>query len=161
MNQSTALKVFEYKDGQLFWRAPTNPKRTPVGSLAGTISKRGYIHVQYQRKIYKAHRIVYLMFTGQHCNLIDHINGVLTDNRIENLRPATAVQNQRNAVIRKDNSSGVKNVSWHKRVNKWGVQLSINSVVKHFGYYDDIELAELVAMEARNKYHKEFANHGR
>lgn len=161
MNQNTALKVFEYKDGQLFWRAPTNPKRTPVGSLAGTVSKRGYIHVQYQRKIYKAHRIVYLMFTGQYCDLIDHINGVLTDNRIENLRPATVAQNQRNAAIRKDNSSGVKNVSWHKRVNKWGVQLSINSVVKHFGYYDDIELAELVAMEARNKYHKEFANHGR
>ena len=160
MDQNTALKTFEYRNGKLFWREPTNPKRTPVGSVAGTVSKRGYIHIQHMNKIYKAHRLVYLMFTGQMCSLLDHINGVLTDNRIENLRPATAVQNQRNAVIRKDNSSGVKNVSWHKRVGKWGVQLSVNRVIKHFGYYDNLELAELVALEARAKYHKEFACHG-
>jgi hypothetical protein len=30
----------------------------------------------------------------------------------------------------------------------------------NFGLYNDLELAELVATEARNKYHKEFANHG-
>ena len=160
MDQSTALRIFEYRDGRLFWKEPTNPKRTPVGSVAGTVSKRGYIHIQYMKKIYKAHRLVYLMFTGEMCKLLDHVNGVLTDNKIENLRPATVVQNQRNAVIRKDNSSGVKNVSWHKRVKKWGVQLSINRVIKHFGYYDDLELAELVALEARTKYHKEFACHG-
>lgn len=160
MDQNTALRIFEYRNGRLFWKEPTNPKRTPVGSVAGTVSKRGYVHIQYMNKIYKAHRLVYLMFTGKICELLDHVNGVLTDNRIENLRPATVVQNQRNAVIRKDNSSGVKNVSWHKRVGKWGVQLSINRVIKHFGYYDDLELAELVALEARTKHHKEFACHG-
>ena len=26
--------------------------------------------------------------------------------------------------------------------------------------YDDLDLARLVAQEARNKYHKEYANHG-
>ena len=160
MDQNTALRIFEYRNGRLFWKEPTNPKRTPVGSVAGTVSKRGYVHIQYMNKIYKAHRLVYLMFTGKICELLDHVNGVLTDNRIENLRPATVVQNQRNAVIRKDNSSGVKNVSWHKRVGKWGVQLRINRVIKHFGYYDDLELAELVALEARTKHHKEFACHG-
>lgn len=160
MDQNTALKIFEYRNGRLFWKEPTNPKRTPVGSVAGTVSKRGYVHIQYMNKIYKAHRLVYLMFTGQVCDLLDHVNGVLTDNRIENLRPATITQNQRNAVIRKDNSSGVKNVSWHKRVRKWGVQLSVNRIIKHFGYYDDLELASLVALEARNKYHLEFVCHG-
>lgn len=160
MDQITALKVFEYKDGCLFWKEPTNPRRTPVGSMAGTVSKRGYIHIQYMNKIYKAHRLIYLMFIGKMFELLDHVNGVLTDNRIENLRPATIVQNQRNAAIRKDNSSGVKNVSWHKLIGKWGVQLSVNRKIKHFGYYDDLEMAELVAFEARTKYHKEFACHG-
>ena len=31
---------------------------------------------------------------------------------------------------------------------------------KHLGYFHVLELAELVAIEARDKYHKEFANHG-
>lgn len=160
MDQNTALKVFEYKEGVLYWKEPTNPKRTPKGSAAGTVSKRGYVHIQYKNKIYKAHRLVYLMFKGQFCALLDHINGVLTDNRIENLRPATNVQNQRNATIRKDNSSGVKNVSWHKTIGKWGVQLSISRKIKHFGYFDNLELADLVATMAREKYHGAFANHG-
>jgi len=36
----------------------------------------------------------------------------------------------------------------------------VNGQRKYFGYFDDIELANLVAQEARNKFHKEFANHG-
>ena len=161
MDQTTALKVFDYKNGKLFWKCPTNPKKTPAGSLAGTVSKRGYIHVQYNRKIYKAHQLVYLMHTGTMCKLLDHVNGVLTDNRVENLRPASVMQNQRNAGIRKDNTSGVKNVSWHSRAKKWGVQLSIAGKIKHFGYFDDLELAALVARSAREKHHAAFACHGR
>ena len=160
MDQATALTVFEYRDGSLFWKNPTNPLKTPRGSLAGTVSKRGYVHIQYLRKIYKAHQLVYLMHTGQWCKLLDHTNGILTDNRIENLRPATVIQNQQNSVKRKDNTSGVKNVSWHCRAKKWGVQLSIAGKIKHFGYYDDLDLAALVAHEARVKYHGEFACHG-
>lgn len=160
MDQATALQVFEYRQGQLFWKEPTNPKRTPVGTLAGTVSKRGYVHIQYKRKIYKGHYLVYLMHTGQSCKLLDHINGVLTDNKIENLRPATVAQNQRNAALRKDNSSGVKNVSWHSRLGKWGVQLSVGRKIKHFGYYDDLGLAAQAAQKARLAHHKDFACHG-
>jgi hypothetical protein len=160
MNAELANFLFDYKDGKLTWKNPSNPKRTPIGSIAGTVSKRGYIHIQYMKKIYKAHRLVYLMFRNDTPTLIDHINGVLTDNRIENLRSASYVENQRNSSKRIDNSSGIKNVSWHKRIAKWSVQLSVEKRIKHFGYFDDFELADLVATEARNKYHKEFANHG-
>lgn len=160
MDKDTALKLFEYRDGLLFWKNPSNPNKTPIGSLAGTISKRGYVHIQYMRKIYKAHRLIYLMFHGETFDVIDHVNGNTSDNRIENLRVASTSENQRNAKIRKDNSSGVKNVSWHKRIGKWGVQLNIDKKIKHFGYYEDLELAELIAMEARNKFHNNFACHG-
>jgi hypothetical protein len=39
------------------------------------------------------------------------------------------------------------------------VCVRVNKKEKYFGIYDDIELAELVATEVRNKYHKEFARH--
>ena len=35
----------------------------------------------------------------------------------------------------------------------------VNKKPKYIGVYEDLELAELVAMEARNKYHGQFANH--
>jgi hypothetical protein len=156
----TVRKVFEYRDGHLYWKSPSNPSKTPVGMRAGTVSKRGYIHIQYKRKVYKAHRLVYLMHTGNICELLDHINGDPIDNRIENLRPATCIQNQQNAKLRRDSSSGVKNVTWHSRIKKWAVGLRFNGKRTHFGYFDDLELAELVASEARDKYHGVFANHG-
>jgi len=62
-----------------------------------------------------------------------------------------------NQKISTRNTSGTKGVTWHKRDKKWSVQLRINKICHSFGYYDDKELAELVAMEATNKFHKEFS----
>ena len=36
-----------------------------------------------------------------------------------------------------------------------------NKDKKYFGSFTDLELADLVAQEARSKYHGNFANHGR
>lgn len=57
----------------------------------------------------------------------------------------------------KDSTSGIKNVSYRKDANKWGVRLSIKGSYKSFGSYDDKELAELVATLAREKYHGDYA----
>ena len=157
MNTDLAHYLFEYRAGALYWKNPSNPKKTPVGSVAGTIHPRGYVHIQYKRKIYKAHRLIFLMFNGYTPDVIDHIDGNTANNMPENLRAADYAGNAQNARRRKDNSSGVKNVCWHKRFNKWGVSLSIKGKIRHLGYFKDLELAALVAFEARDKYHGEFA----
>jgi hypothetical protein len=59
----------------------------------------------------------------------------------------------------KNNKSGYKNVQWNKNSKKWHVRLIVNGKDKNFGYFDDVELAGLVAEEARNITHKEFARH--
>jgi hypothetical protein len=56
--------------------------------------------------------------------------------------------------------SGVKSVYWQKNVGKWNVTMTINGKRKNFGYFDDLEKANQVATNIRNKYLKEFANHG-
>ena len=157
MNADLANHLFSYENGVLYWKNPSNPVKTPRGSVAGHVSKRGYVHIQYDRKIYKAHRLIFLMFNGYLPDIIDHIDGNILNNRPENLRAATFLGNAQNAKKRKDNSSGIKNVCWHKRLNKWGVSLSVEGKICHFGYFDDLELAALVASEARDKYHGEFA----
>ena len=91
---------------------------------------------------------------------LDHINGNKSDHRIENLRAATHSTNNFNKVVQSNNKLGMKNISWHHQNNKWWVQL-VQNKKKVFSFFtEDLELAELVAIEARNKYHGEFANHG-
>lgn len=90
---------------------------------------------------------------------IDHIDGNGLNNKIENLRAATPLQNSRNQKIRNDSGSGIKNVRWDKRKKKWQVRLRLEGKEKHIGYFDDIFIAGKVAIESRNKYFGEFASH--
>jgi hypothetical protein len=88
---------------------------------------------------------------------VDHVDGVRDNDRVENLRAATASENQCNKRRLRNNTSGFKNIRF--KAKKWNVELKLNNKNYYFGRYDDLELAELVAMEARNKYHGAFANH--
>ncbi len=125
--------------------------------------KIGYVNHEYVKidigcKSYSAHRLAWLYVYGEFPKLhLDHINGVKDDNRICNLRQATRFENLRNTGKNKRNTSGAKNVYYHKPTNKWQVRVSIDGKSKHLGLFDDFELADLVAIEARNKYHGEFA----
>ena len=150
--------LFEYKDGALYWKQ----KRSNVaaGSFAGSKTANGYLTVSIKKKRVLAHRIIYAMFHGFMPAFVDHINGDKTDNRIENLREATLSTNGWNRPSNKNNQSQIKNVCWVEKNNKWFVQLMANKKRVVSKYFEDLELAELVAIEARDKYHGSFANHG-
>lgn len=147
-------QVFEYKNGGLYWKI--NKQAISVGSKAGTIDySRPYVRITLHGKRYQEHHLVFLMFNGVLPKQIDHINGIKNDNRIENLRLCTNSQNQYNTKPKNLR----KNVSFYKRIGKWQVQLKINQKTLHFGYFEDVELADLVAHEARDLYHGKFARH--
>lgn len=55
---------------------------------------------------------------------VDHKNHNTLDNRKQNLRKASHSQNQSNAGIRHNNTSGFKGVNWHKRYRKWDARIS-------------------------------------
>lgn len=90
----------------------------------------------------------------------DHRNGNGLDNRICNLRPATQQENCCNQGIQKNNTSGIKGVSWQKSHNKWSVKIKFNGITYHLGYFDDIQEAEIVVRAKREELHGAFANHG-
>jgi hypothetical protein len=118
----------------------------------------GYTRIEINGKSYYAHRLAWLYVYGEMPKLhLDHINGNKSDNRICNLREATRVENLRNTSKNIKNTSGAKNVYLHKPTDKWQVRIALNGKSKHFGLFDDFELADLVAIEARNKYHGQFA----
>lgn len=150
-------EAFEYKEGSLFWKVG-NTNAIKIGQEVGTEFPRGYRRVSLAGKIYTVHRVIWTMFHGTPPKEIhiDHINGNASDNKIENLRLATNSQNCCNRRM-KPNNTGIKNVSFIKECQKYRVALQANKKRKFFGYYEDLELAEFVALEARNKYHGEFA----
>ena len=159
-------EIFEYKNGMLFFSGKDfdslgRNRRYLAGKRAGSLHPLGYRKVSVDQVPYMEHRIIWLMhYKDSPVEFLDHINNKRDDNRIENLRPATRQENNLNAVIRKDNKLGIKGVHWNARDQRYTVALQVNGKRKTFGNYKDLELAELVAYEAREKYHGNFANHG-
>jgi uncharacterized protein YkuJ len=150
--------ILEYRDGNLYCRVSRGAAK--AGKQVGYKRKDGASNVCVDKKLYLLHRIVFLMHHGYLPDMVDHIDGNRANNRIENLREATHSQNACNANARFDNKVGIKNITYYKANNTYVVRVRVNNDRKYIGSFDDLELAELVAIEARNKYHKEFARHG-
>lgn len=149
---------FTYKDGNLYWKE-TIATRAKKNNKAGSLYDTGYLMVGIKGQYYAIHRIIFMMHNGYLPTEVDHIDGNKLNNCIENLRAASISQNAHNRKISATNTSGVKNISWSKARQKWIVNVFANGKQNYIGGFDNIELADLVAQEARNKYHGKFARH--
>lgn len=155
LTQSMLIDLFEYKDGQLFWKKATG--RCKKFSVAGSVGSHGYRQIRLQNKMYLAHRLVYLLVHGQMPDQIDHIDGNKINNKIENLRPCNQSQNRMNSSCSSLNKIGIKGVCWSKPHKKWRVQVKKANKNVYDNFFDDLEFAEFVATEARAKHHGAFA----
>jgi hypothetical protein len=156
--QEYLRQIFDYKDGNLYFKKKIG-SRGYIGKKVGSLTSKGYLYTTINKKGYLIHRLIFMMFYGYIPNQIDHIDGNSLNNFIENLRPATREENCQNAKLSIANTSGTKGVYWQKSTNKWAISISLNKKRLYFGCFDDLELAELVAQEARDKYHGKFARH--
>ena len=91
--------------------------------------------------------------------MLDHIDGNQLNNRIENLRPITVSQNQRNTKLRKDSTSGIKGVSWQKQTNKWIGQVWHQKKLYRAGAFQDKDQCAAAVKKLRESLHGEFARH--
>jgi hypothetical protein len=157
ITQELVKELFDYRDGALYRKTAKTERQ--VSEAVGTVNGMGYLVVSIKSKLYRVHRLIYLYHHGYLPALVDHANNNQLDNRIENLRPATKSQNAQNSKRRVTNISGIKGVGWDKSRKQWKVDIKIHTGKKHWGRFDDLELAKLVAIEVRNKYHKEFTRH--
>jgi hypothetical protein len=151
-------EMFEYKDGVLYRKISV--QGAPKGIKSGISKSNGYEYSNVDGKKILNHRIIFALHHGYAPELVDHIDGNKKNNLIENLREATKAENNLNRKIHKNNKCGKKNIHWIQKVKSWCVKLNVNKKRIHVGLFKDLELAELVAIEAREKYHKHFANHG-
>ena len=155
MTPATVKDLLDYVDGVLYWRV--NKNRAKAGSVAGFTSALGYRCVGVNGRYYPAHRLVWLWHGRVLPRELDHINGNKTDNRIENLRPATRGENMRNVRLRKDNATGIKGVDFYK--GKHRARIAVDKKTVYLGNFDSLEEAKNAITTARNKHHNKFARH--
>ncbi len=106
--------------------------------LKGTTDTHGYIKIKISYKFYFKHRLLHKLANpewnlddSRKNNSIDHINIDCRDNSLENLRPATALQQ----VLNRKCVINAKGYSWDKRAQKWYAQIVVDRVHKFLGYF--------------------------
>lgn len=118
--------------GEFVWLIRTS-NRVKVGDIAGTNSE-GYILISVDGRFYRAHILAWLYEYGYLPEYeLDHKDRVRHHNWIDNLREVTRQCNTRNTGNRKNNSSGVKGVTWDNKNSRWKAQVMINGKTIYLG----------------------------
>lgn len=114
----------------------------------------GYLSISIFRRKYPAHRVAWALHHGKWPDgEIDHINRCPSDNRIENLRVVTSLENSRNKGDYSNNTSGYRGVTLHKATGKWAAQIKINKRNIHLGLFSDpVEAANAYALRAAQEF---------
>jgi len=101
------------------------------------ISKNG------KQKFFHIHKLVGIHFIPNPENkpTVDHIKGDKDNNCICSLRWANKDEQQWNQPLPKNNTSGHKNIHWHKRKNKWQILVTNKGYEIYLGSFDCLEIA--------------------
>ena len=155
------LYHYDENNGVLLRKKPR--RGVKVGQVVGCMAANGYItlgiRINRKQRRYAAHRVMYAIFYGEDPGLyeIDHIDGNRANNRINNLRLATRVQNLANGPARKTARCGFRGVSFFKPIRKWRADIKANGKQKCLGYFDDPEVAARAYDRAALEVFGEFA----
>lgn len=109
------------------------------------------------KNLVRLHRYIYFLEYGielKDGDVIDHKNRNTFDNRISNLNLVTYLENAQNASTRRDNTSGVKGVSWNKKKKRWVAYIQYNKKKKVLGAFSTLDEAKKKRIDAEEKYHK-------
>jgi hypothetical protein len=162
----------DYEKGLLFWKQrPIEMFKTKRSHTTWNVRfsnkqaldanhKDGYKHGRIFEQPYLAHRILFAMKHNYWPEYIDHINGIRSDNRIENLRSVNMQQNACNTKLSRKNTSGCIGVSWNERDKRWTAYINANNKRKALGNFIEFNDAVICRKAAQQKfdYHP---NHGR
>jgi len=157
-NKVRELLDYNRETGVFIWKVSIKGTKGK-GKEAGTLTSKGYRDVCVEGKKYGMHRLAFLYELGYVPENVDHINGIKSDNRWNNLRPATTSDNSCNCKGR-GTRSGYKNVYYDPRGKaKFFAIIRKNKKSYHTGYFETAEEASKEACRLREYVHGEFANH--
>jgi hypothetical protein len=147
-------RLFHYDPNTGLFSRLVKISNQDVGSIAGTKGSRGHIQIHINYRKHQAHRLAWLYVTGiwptQH---LDHVNGDRTDNRICNLRIASARMNACNREAHREGK--LFGCSFAHDRNKWRAYISVNGKILNLGQYNTEQEAHARYLIEREKLEQE------
>lgn len=165
LTQAYLKECFDYDPvtGNLIWRARPrehyksrqaygNSSRF-VGRVAGVLTNTGYRYVNLGKNR-PAHWLVWLWHFGRlPIEEIDHINRDRSDNRIENLRECTRLQNVQGSRSVRIGCRGVRPCPG----NRWKARIRVGGKLRHLGHFKSEKDAALAYARAAVDHFGKFA----
>ena len=99
--------------GKFFWKKDGKTGTRKKGRETANINSDGYKLIKLKGKLYKSHRIAYLIMTGEMPEYVDHIDRNRSNNRWKNLRKVSSSENSFNRSLDKRNKTGITGVYLH------------------------------------------------
>lgn len=117
------------------------------GKTLGMIVK-GYTGFRHNKKAHYLHRVI---MTPEEGKIVDHISGNRYDNRRDNLRVVTYLENNRN--INNTYSSDLpRGLTFDKKRQCYVAKITVNDRTIYCGSSKDLSEATEIAKKAREKY---------
>lgn len=157
INVEQVLATFAYDEvaGILVW-SPSAHCCGRRGKPAGKITKQGYVCVRWFGRRYMAHRLLWALLKGECPEVVDHINGIRNDNRIENLRAASDQINNQNRRSPTHNSvTGFLGVTLCKTSakNPFIASIKLAGVRHYLGGFPTAEQAHAAYIDGKRRLH--------
>lgn len=116
----------------------------------------GYGHIKVDGRMRRAHRLAWEFINGPIPDGmgLDHCCANRKCVNPAHLRVTTHSQNMQHLTgPRKDNTSGVRGVTWNKRANAWQAYAQLNGRRHHGGLHSTLEAADKAARALRAELH--------
>lgn len=129
--------------------------RRYAGRVIGFPMNVGYLFVVVMGQHMLAHRVGWAIHHGEWPDELDHRDGNKLNNRLDNLRPATRVQNMANLPAR--SKSGFKGVKQSRTGKRWCAYILRHGKTVYLGTFDERERAAEAYASAARELHGDFA----
>lgn len=155
ISKEYALHFLSYNPitGKFYW-IRSRGHFAKKGQEAGSVNPAGYRNICLDGVMYPASHLACLFVTGKLPRFtMDHKNRVRDDNSWNNLREASQHLQIINSGIRKDNSSGIKGVSFIRKLEKWCAYITVNKKSCILGYSRDLLECACLRFAAEQLYY--------
>lgn len=150
--------VLTEKDKRRFWSKVAPPDSSGCMLWTAGVGHDGrYGRFQLAGKVYYAHRVAYVIATGEQIPdgmSVDHtcwITKCVNPDHLQAVAPKLNSENRRGA--QRGARSGVRGVNWNATHGMWFVRVGHNGN-RHFGgYFSNVEDAEKAAIALRTRLH--------
>lgn len=147
---------YNRRTGLFRWlKRPCNSVR--AGDIAGSVGRdHGYVQIQLDGVIYRAHRLAVLHVTG--CwptGEVDHQNGRRADNKWRNLRDGTkAINMQNKRAAHSSTQSGLLGAYFDKTRGRYKAAIGVDGRLRHIGWFRTAKAAHAAYLTAKRVMHQ-------